>query len=89
MKPYLFKHISEHVERYYLPNRLLLNDAIEKVNSWTRAGCQEEKIELLLAEIDLTRRIFNDNNQCGDWFYNELDKLTSYIVDGTIPQEGS
>ena len=84
MKPFLFTLVPEENWESRILNRRLLNDTISKVNEWTRAGCAENSKDLLLAEIDLTRRTLLKDSRCGQWFFDELNKLIVYIVDGII-----
>lgn len=86
MKIYLFQPVpTRNCAPCHVPGRNVLNDVIETVNKWTREGSEEDKKVLVLAEIDLVRRIAKSEDRVGDWYFKELDALTLYVQDGTHP----
>lgn len=84
MKPFLFLSVDE--DGSWSAYRKTLNQAIEEVNTWTRAGQQESQKDLVLAEVDLVRRALTASDRCGDWYFETLDQLVAYVMEGTIPE---
>jgi len=68
-------------------NRIVLNQLIDRLNEWTRAGKPKDTKELVLAEIDLARRALTQAGNAGEWYFETLDTFVAYVRDGVIPYD--